>query len=71
MSFATIYVTQENFNSMKVHLRMPTFDRIFLLHGLLSVNFYWDQVGFETRQSKKAKKFYLIIRTLSLIPLFN
>ena len=43
MSYATIYVTQED-----VYLKIPTFNRIFLLHCLLSMNFYWTQVGFET-----------------------
>jgi len=31
----------------KVQLRTPTFNCIFLLHRLLSMNFYWIQVGFE------------------------
>ena len=48
MSFATVYITWENFNWMKVHLRIPRFSHIFILHRLLSMNFYWGQVGCET-----------------------
>jgi len=32
MSYTTIYVTQENFNRMKVLWRTPRLNRIFLLH---------------------------------------
>jgi len=61
MSFATIYMNRENFNWMKVHLRIPRFNRIFyyiplLLLLLLSMNFYSTQVGFETHWFWWAKK---------------
>ena len=56
MSFATIYVMRENFNWIKVHLRIPKFKRTFLLYRLLSMNFYSTQVGFETHWFWQAKK---------------
>ena len=64
MSFATIYIMRGNFNWMEVHLRIPRFNRIFLLYCLPSMNFYWTQVGFETHWFWQAKKNWLAIQPL-------